>query len=195
MPVTDEVQKNQVTEDVKPCVVCAKPIPKAARKCTECNSYQHWLARFLGGINVSAFIALVPIVTLAWAFINERIKTYGSDLRATILDCQRDNVTVFSTNLGDRAAIIQSANYLISIGGKVSDRRPLDFANNDQMARVLDAGKSQILRLGPRGVSGAAVPLVAASVDRMDCTVRITLSTVAFDHEVTPVELVCRCPD
>lgn len=192
--MADEAQ-DQVMEDVKPCVVCAKTIPKAALKCTECNSYQHWLARFLGGINISAFIALVPIITLAWAFMIERIETHHSDLRATILDCQSDNITIFSTNLGNRAVIIQSANYLISVGGKIREGRPLDFTNNDPMTRVLDAGKWQILRLGPQGVGSAAVPLVAASVERGDCTMRITLSTVAFDHEVTPVELVCRCPD
>lgn len=173
------------------CRICAKPIPAGAAKCTICGEYQSWSRRLLAGINLGALVALVPIVTLAYAFLADRLSHHGSDLRATVLQCAHDRVRLFATNQGDRGAVMRGASYRISTD-PAAEARPLAFGISDD-ARLFEGGAHRALLLQPPAQSGITPPLVPHDLAGNGCTLVIAIDTVAFDHTATPLEAVCPC--
>ena len=173
------------------CRVCAKPMPAGAAKCTECGEYQSWSRRVLAGIDLSALVALVPIVTLAYAFLAERLSHHGSDLRATVLECADDRIRLFATNQGDRAAVLRGAAYRISTDG-AGRMRPLAFGIADG-DRLFEGGANRALVLQAPVRDGIAPPLVPHDLAGGDCRIMIEIDTVAFDQTATPLEAVCAC--
>jgi hypothetical protein len=173
------------------CRICAKPLPAGAGKCTICGEYQSWTRRLLAGINLSALVALVPIVTLAYAFLADRLSHHGSDLRATVLQCANDRIRLFATNQGDRGAVLRGASYRISTDPD-GDQRPLAFDISDD-ARLFEGGANRALMLLPPAQNGITPPLVPHDLAGDGCTMLIAIDTVAFDHRATPLEAVCPC--
>jgi len=174
------------------CRVCAKPLPVDAAKCTICGEYQSWMRRLLAGINLSALVALVPIVTLAYAFLADRLSPHGSDLRATVLQCADDRIRLFATNQGDRAAVLRGASYRISTDSGDA-QRSLAFVDISDDARLLDGGANRALMLQPPAQNGITPPLVPHDLARPGCALIVTIDTVAFDHTAIPLEAVCPC--
>ena len=173
------------------CRICAKPMPEGASKCTVCGEYQTWSRRLLAGINLSALVALVPIVTLAYAFLADRLGHHGSDLRATVLECAHDRIRLFATNQGDRAAVMRGAAYRISTDGS-GQMRPLAFGIADD-DRLFEGGANRALMLQAPAQDGIAQPLVPHDLAGNDCRIMIEIDTVAFDQTATPLEAVCAC--
>jgi hypothetical protein len=173
------------------CRVCAKPMPQGASKCTVCGEYQHWSRRLLAGINLGALVALVPIVTLAYAFLADRLGHHGSDLRATVLECGHDRIRLFATNQGDRAAVMRGANYRISTDA-AAQARPLAFGISDD-DRLFEGGANRAVVLQPPARDGIAQPLVPFDLTGAGCEIVIEIDTVAFDHSATPLEAACPC--
>jgi hypothetical protein len=177
--------------DEAPCRICARPMPDGAAKCTVCGEYQSWSRRLLAGLNLSALVALVPIVTLAYAFLADRLSHHGSDLRATILECAGDRIRLFATNQGDRAAVMRGATYRISTDA-TGQARPLAFAISDD-DRLFGGGANRAVMLQPPAPTGIAPPLVPHDLTGNGCTLVIEIDTVAFDHTATPLEVACSC--
>jgi hypothetical protein len=173
------------------CRVCAKPMPEGAAKCTLCGEYQSWARRLLAGINLGALVALVPIVTLAYAFLADRLAHHGSDLRATVLECARDRVRLFATNQGDRAAVMRGASYRISTDAAARPR-PLAFGISDDH-RLFEGGANRAVMLLPPARSGIAQPLVPFDLGGDSCEILIEIDTVGFDHRATPLQAACPC--
>lgn len=172
------------------CRMCAKPIPYGAKKCTECNEYQNYIWRIASGFDLKGLIALVPIVTLAFAFIQDRVEKKESDLRIAIVSCEQQKVNLFASNVGNRAAIIGSASF------KTNNQpsQPLE-ASMPVADRLIGGGETRAIELqvNPQISPGGLVPFEEHGTH--PCNVSITIETIAFDHKLEPKVIVCDCPN
>ncbi|MEM7023806.1 MAG: hypothetical protein AAF637_14615 [Pseudomonadota bacterium] len=173
------------------CRICARRLPARAIKCTACGEFQSWWRRLGARLDLSALVALVPIVTLAYAFLADRLSHHGSDLRATVLQCAPDRIRLFATNQGDRGAVMRGASYTISTDS-TAVVRPLAFGIDDD-ERLFEGGANGALMLQPEAQNGITPPLVPHDLTGNGCTLLITVDTVAFDHTATPLEVACPC--
>ncbi len=172
------------------CRICAKPIPKGARKCTECNGYQSQVWRIASGFDLKGLIALVPIVTLAFAFIQDRVEKKESDLRITLVSCKQQKVHLFASNVGNRAAIIGAASF------QTNSQKPQPLLVSLSSAnRMINGGETRAIELlvDPQISPGGLVPFEERGTQA--CRVSITIETIAFDHELEPQVIVCDCPN
>jgi hypothetical protein len=171
------------------CRVCAKPIPKGARKCTECNEYQNPIWRIASGFDLKGLIALVPIVTLAFAFIQGRVEKKESDLRIALVSCEQQKVNLFASNVGNRAAIIKGASF------QTNSREPQPLlVSLTARDRMIDGGETRAIefRVDPQISPGGLVPFDERGTQ--PCSVSITIETIAFDHALKPKIIKCNCP-
>lgn len=171
------------------CRICAKPLPTGARKCTECDEYQSLFWRIFSSFDFKGLIALVPIITLAYAFIQDRIETKSSDLRIALVSCESTKVKLFASNVGNRAAIIGGASF-----------RTADQPAHDLIVaippedKLIEGGETRAIELQVDSVinPGGLVPFGVGETP--NCSVAITIETIAFDHELEPQVIVCDCP-
>jgi predicted nucleic acid-binding Zn ribbon protein len=172
------------------CKVCAKPIPEGARKCTECDEYQQPFWRIVSWFDLKGLIALVPIITLSYVFIQDRIEIKQSDLRIALISCEQKKVSLFASNIGNRAAIVSGASFRTA-GLPV---QPLQVSLPPE-ARLINGGETRALELlvNPEDSPGGLVPFDVRGTP--ECRVSITIETIAFDHKLEPQEIVCDCPD
>lgn len=171
------------------CKVCSKPIPVGAKKCTECGEYQSLVWRIAAGFDLKGLIALIPVVTLAFAFIQDRIETKASDLKIALLACEANEVSLFASNVGNRAAIIGSASFVTN----QQPAMPLTVSLSPS-ERLIDGGETRAINLltDKRLSPGGLAPFEER--EAQSCKVTITIETLAFDHKLQPQDIVCTCP-
>ena len=164
-------------------------MPRGARKCTECGEYQSPIWRIASGFDLKGLIALVPIVTLAYAFVHDRLETKESDLRIALVACEQQTVSLFASNVGNRAAIIGDARF--QTNGQPS--QPLLVSLSTE-TRLINGGETRAieLRTDPQASPGGLVPFEIRGTPT--CKVTVTIETIAFDHELEPQVIVCDCP-
>jgi hypothetical protein len=171
------------------CKICAKPIPDGARKCIECGEYQSWFFRVVAGLDLKGLIALVPIATLAFAFLHDRVEGKYSNLDFALVSCAQEKVVAFVSNTGNRSGIIAAAKY------NVADDNPRPFALPESPAsRLFEGGDSRVMefRVDPLISPGGLATFEDRRAD--DCEVKITIETVSFDHSTNSRTLTCTCP-
>ncbi|MGF1610818.1 MAG: hypothetical protein ACFCUQ_15560 [Kiloniellales bacterium] len=176
------------------CAVCYKEIPAGARKCFVCGEYQSWWRRLLSGIDIKALIALVPILTLAYAFLQTHLTTHESLLRATIMACERAKIALFVSNLGDRGAIIRSATYSVTENNQTSERIPLEIRRKPDSSALVPSGETQLIELVSSAIGNLPVNFPRAGANAGSCRIDLAISVVAFDHDASDLELTCPCP-
>lgn len=178
-----------MAKDPTQCRICAMPMPEGARKCTECGEYQSLVWRIASGFDLKGLIALVPIVTLAYAFIQDRVEKKESDLRIALVACRQQAVELFASNVGNRAAIIGGASFQTNS----QEPQPL-LVTLPPKNRLINGGETRAieLRIDPQASPGGLVPFEERATPA--CTVTITIETIAFDHELEPRVIVCDCP-
>lgn len=172
------------------CRICKHDIIQGARKCTTCGSFQNVWLQLFADLNLQSLIALVPIVTLAYAFIQQRFEPKRSDLRIALLSCQLQKVSLFASNLGNRAAIITSATF--NIGDKQAAPFIIDLPADK---KLLTGGETRALELqvDMDASPGGLVPYDLRSNN--NCKVTIVINTVAFgDESTSPQVIQCACP-
>lgn len=171
------------------CKICAETLPEGARKCRHCGEFQTLLGRIRSGVDLNGLIALVPIATLAFAFLQGLIEVKRSDLRVTLVSCGAEAVTLFASNVGNRAGMIGEASYSVNNG----EARPLVLALEPN-ARLLASGQTEVLELrtDPQASPGGLVPFEMK--DKPECKVQVTLQTVAFDQNPESRTVACACP-
>ena len=131
----------------------------------------------------------MPIVTLAFAFIHDRVETKASNLRIAVVSCSQQSVSIFASNVGNRGAIIGRAAFETS--GLPS--QPLQIALPPD-AKLINGGETRAieLRIDPQVSPGGLVPFEKRG--QPACKVRITIETIAFDHALKPQVTECDCP-
>lgn len=172
------------------CVICRSEIKFGARMCTVCKGFQHPVRRFLSGIDVKSFVALVPVLALAFVFVKDQIVIHKSDLRIAILDCERDKVKVAVSNLGDRAAILQERADLDFFEDGKADSRPRLLLKDPQSLGLplIKPGESVIIDFLPVSKGGTKVPLDVCPPGAKSCEYKVRFNIIAFDHEAYTIQ-------
>jgi len=170
------------------CRLCAQEIPDGAKKCSQCGEFQSTWSRALAIVDLKGLMALLPLLTLIYAFLAERFETQSSDLRLTAVSCSLDGVKVFGSNTGNRSAILLTAGF--STG---EDQSEFVIPESPE-ERVFDAGASRLLTLpvDARRNPGGLVPHDLRSDPA--CSVELQFSVVEFDHTTTRSTSSCACP-
>jgi len=128
-----------------PCVVCRKPMPAGAMKCTECESYQD-ARRFIfswSGV-VTALLALVPI----WSGALSLYKLAGEkkpDVHVEFMACRADELLVAVSNVGELPAVLGQVAVDIEADKKWVKLPVRPIADSQQL--ISDTGKSHIISL------------------------------------------------
>jgi hypothetical protein len=103
------------------CNTCAKSIPAAAKKCTECDSYQDWRRMFgLTTPVLSLLVALVAVLSAAAPTAATFLTPKNSKIEAGIHDARSERLIVYATNSGVRPGAIVFGSVIIWV-----DRRPI----------------------------------------------------------------------
>ena len=91
------------------CFLCRKPIPREAKICTECNSYQDWRKYFgVSSTVLSLLVALVSVLTVAVPVIRNALTPDRSDVRCSLLEWNPSGVTLVVSNRGVRPAVLKN---------------------------------------------------------------------------------------
>ncbi|MBZ9610540.1 hypothetical protein [Rheinheimera maricola] len=160
-----------------------------AKKCTTCNEYQNPAYRWLSGNVLSGLIALIPICTLAFTFVYDRLEPQASDLQFTLTRCDAKQIAVFASNLGNRAAILTHAEF--SSNG--SPYQPLHI-RLDIEKKLIDGSDTRAIELRTIDTisPGGLVPF--AQRQTANCSITIRLHSVSFAQKTSFRELTCACP-
>lgn len=137
---------------------------------------------------ITSLIALVPICTLAFTFIYDKIEVKASDLQFALIACHDRSVELFASNQGNRAAIFKHAEVIINAG----EPQAL-IANMDTQDRLIEGGATRSITLVTNeGVNPVLVPHGARQAD--NCQLTIRLQSISFDHKQDNKEVSCACP-
>lgn len=165
----------------KPCRTCAKPMPAAALKCTECDSYQDWRRLFSFTTSLlSLLVALIAVSTAAAPVIKETLQPARSKLSFQFLDSEPPSrVLAFATNGGTRSAVIRRA-YLSCNATRNGMRVGFASYQPDNQHSVVEPGKSQVAILQ---LSSDVQPIAtqAKGLSTRDYTCSLTFSGSEFD--------------
>ncbi len=174
---------------MKACKICTKKIPDSARKCLECGEFQSLHARIFAGLDLTALLALLPLLTLIYAFLAERIEVPRSEIRIVPVACVQYAVTVFASNIGNRMALLKSAQFAAGNEPTGTFNLPKDLSN-----RLFEGGASRLLTLTvdrrhkPNGLANFQ------SARAKSCTVNLTFSILQYDHSEDQETASCVCP-
>lgn len=171
------------------CRVCGNPIPVNAKKCTTCDEYQNPLHRALSGNVLNSLIALVPISTLAFSFVYDKVETKASDLQFTLTSCSAKQIELFASNLGNRAAIVTVAEF--STNEEPSQTLIVNLKADEKLISGGET-RSVVLKSDDSISPGGLVPFSARQAE--NCRIKIRLHSVSFDQKTTFRELTCACP-
>lgn len=172
----------------KACVVCAHAMPVGAKKCTTCGEYQSFFWRLMAGLDLRGLLALLPLATLIYAFLAERLEVPRSDLRLHAVACTADAVTVFASNGGNRTGILAAAAFDSGDGDRTL---PLPA---DPAARLFDGGASRLLTLPVDRAQNPGGLVSFESRQVPDCTVALKFRVIRFDHTDMETTSSCDCP-
>ncbi len=177
-----------MSNELTSCRVCGHSLPVAAKKCTTCGEYQHPLYRWLSGNVLSGLIALVPICTLAFTFVYDRLAPKASDLQFILTRCDAKQVELFASNLGNRAAILSHAEFSSS-----GEYQPLQI-RLEVADKLVNGGDTRAIILSTIDTisPGGLVPFSLRQ--SADCRIKIRLHSVSFAQKPSSQELTCACP-
>jgi predicted nucleic acid-binding Zn ribbon protein len=171
------------------CVVCAKPIPKGARKCTECGEFQSLISRIMAGMDLKGLLALLPLLTLIYAFLSERIEKQYSDLRIASVTCDAQSVAVFASNAGNRWALLRNGTFAAT-GDPVSHfDLPTDLGD-----LTFEPGAARLLKLNVNTRRNPGGLASFQSRQHETCSVALDFDILNFDHTPDHEEAKCVCP-
>lgn len=168
------------------CRVCAHELPEMARKCTKCGEFQSWHWRVLSSQALNGLVSLLPLLTLIFVFLGERLKSDSAHLALVPLRCTKTEVELVGSNLGKHYAAITSANY--SVGGEWAGTLVLDGSAEDRIFLEKD---SHVVRWRAAEPGGLA-PHGSANVP--ECLVDLTFSIYESKRGNRVVALQCDCP-
>jgi predicted nucleic acid-binding Zn ribbon protein len=92
------------------CVVCALPIPHAAKVCTHCGSPQASWVRWAKRISVVAagVVAMIPLFDAAKSLRSLAAGQHKADVTLRAVDCHPSGITIAAMNFGRGPAFIRS---------------------------------------------------------------------------------------
>jgi len=173
---------------ISKCKICAKDIPPGAKKCTECGEFQSALSRVLAGLDLKGLSALLPLLTLIYAFLSERIEGQRSEILIGAPRCEITGVTVFASNLGNRHGLIQAVKF------SATETEPGGLVlPEDDSVLLLDPGSARMISFGvPDSHANGLVSFPGQQ--KPDCTVSLEFDILNFDQSAKRIDHRCGCP-
>ena len=176
------------------CVFCKSPLLEGATLCLQCKSFQGRWRRLFSSLDIKSLVALVPIVTLAFAFLQDRFKSHGSDIQVTVLHCETDKIHLMASNIGDRTGVVKSVRARLVVNGKRS-QDVTTLKGSDQF-EVVTPDEPSFLELVPvEGSAVASLPTHPPNVKQ--CDYEMDIQIVEFQRVTDEPKFVttsCHCP-
>lgn len=177
----------------KTCSICGSDLKPGAQLCNECHQYQTWPRRILASANFSGLATLVPIVALSVAFLNTQVFNRHSTIKASLVRCDTGAAVVALSNIGMRPAVLRGGTVVMDLQGKPTKvSRVLQATEENTRSVFLRPDDSQVTRLD--FVSAPENTLLPIQEGSDNCTLRIMLDVIAFDHSEQHIPLTCSCP-
>jgi len=179
-------------DTMKDCEVCHNKIPRQAKYCTHCRSYQDWRRNFPASAAVIATAAAaVSILATAWPTISDFFHAPQSDLHALIVTSGAGDVgvSVFAWNTGRQPGVVTKAtvDYLEADGTK----RTFKFQPNDSSGLVIESGQAKSLQMH---IGGKEVgDLKPGEFDPANGKCVATIDTVSSRGEIAQLESAPDC--
>ncbi len=171
------------------CRICRNRMPEGAKKCTTCGEFQSAWWRVLTGFDLKGLLALLPLLTLIYAYLADRIEPEESDLRVYVAGCSAGAVELFGSNVGNRTAIMTGGTFAAG-AEQASPLKPAGKAD----AQVFPPSEAHIVtwQVDERRNPGGLAPFEA----RKDpaCRVRLQFTVLQFDQSTTTLDAACDCP-
>jgi hypothetical protein len=150
-------------------------------------------------MDVKSLVALVPIVTLAFVFLQDRFTVHGSDVLVTALDCATTKIELMAANAGDRAGVIKSAQVRVRVDGSTGDGAHRLISTGDGVSGVYTVVKPEepvFMSMVP--MTGQAVtPLPRHPEQARQCSYQLEIEVVEFQQKSNETKIIytsCDCP-
>lgn len=144
---------NEVKKE-KLCIVCAKPMPMAGTKCTECDSFQNWRRHLHFSSNILALlVALISVISLSIPILKDAFTTDNSKLSIQFQSFNKHGAVFMVSNTGKKAGGIESAflllpfEYASNIYLKSLSKSPDAKISDEKYARKFISGRHDILNI------------------------------------------------
>jgi hypothetical protein len=112
----------------RPCSTCCEPIAAVAKKCIYCESYQDWRRHLSMSSSILALlVALVSVAGLAAPALKTLVISENSDVEVKLPRLHQEKLYLLAMNRGIRPGIVSSFAYRISLSGKKTWGRRLEF--------------------------------------------------------------------
>lgn len=171
------------------CRVCGHPIPKTAQKCIQCGEFQSLGYRWLSSSMLNSLIALVPISTLAFTFIYDKLETKESDLQFTLVACASKQVELFASNLGNSAAIFTHAEFTTNHEKPQPLQMQLSAEN-----KLIEGGETRSILLTTEDSKSPGGLAPYSARQQAKCIVQVRLYSISFNQKSTFRDVICPCP-
>jgi predicted nucleic acid-binding Zn ribbon protein len=127
------------------CFLCRKPIPRGARICTECNTYQDWRKYFgFSSTVLSLLVALVSVLTVAIPVIRNALTPDRSDVYCALLTWNTTGATLLVSNRGVRPAVVK--NLRLKSVTSTESKTEIVFAGDFLDPPILEPGKFRTVK-------------------------------------------------
>lgn len=171
------------------CRICGHPIPKKAKKCIQCGEFQSLGYRWLSSSMLNSLIALVPISTLAFSFIYDKLETKGSDLQFTLAACMAKQVELFASNQGNRAAIFTHAEFTTN----QENLQPLKMQLSAEK-KLIEGGETRSILLTTDDSKSPGGLASYSARQQPKCIVQVRLHSISFNQKSSFEDVKCPCP-
>ncbi len=175
--------------EMSACAICKKPIPDGALKCTECDEYQFTFSRWMARFNITGLLAVLPLLTLIYAFVAERWEGQYSRINVGGLTCSTGGITFFTTNSGNRQGLIDG----VEFEATQTDRGAMTLAS-DLSDRVFEAGDARLLSFTVDAATHSGGLVSFPGLQDAACKVEIDVRILNFDQSLETRTLSCACP-
>jgi hypothetical protein len=181
----------QPLSEKRDCVICGESLKLSAIYCNSCNKYQNRIRRVLENLSFSSLVTLIPIATLAYAFLKTQIVTSGSDVRAQAIHCKLDLIRAAVSNVGTNAAILSGGllEQKSTTTNSLIQQRDLEIASEPPVS-TLGPGEHKILifRLTR---NNSMQELQHSTSD--NCANYVRIHVIGFGGELQDPNFSCAC--
>jgi predicted nucleic acid-binding Zn ribbon protein len=127
------------------CFLCRKEIPRGAKICTECNSYQDWRKHFgFSSTVLSLLVALVSVLTVAVPVIRNALTPDRSEVHCALLTWNATGATLLVSNRGVRPAVVKSLR--LKLVTSTQPKTETIFAGDFPEPPILEPGKFRTVK-------------------------------------------------
>lgn len=176
----------------KRCRYCDSLMNYNAVFCVTCSQYQNNTDRILSKLDISTIITIVPILTLCFTVVRDRVLFAYSDVNVVALHCTLDSFDLAVTNAGSKDGIITGGEAV-----QVIEEAPAQklFLAGTAPTTILAPGSPKILRFTPRtnDASGDKTTFQPAPLGKA-CRYELQIDVVEFGStEPLPKSTQCAC--